>query len=125
MAQGNVGAGAPPNGLVLDNGFVTWHSDGTEITNSGKPPITSSFCMGVWKQTGRATFKLNHWALSWQPDGTTFLGPTNIHEEVTVDRSGNRFDGFFVIDQYDPNGAISATMPRVTGTVSGTRITAD
>lgn len=124
-AQGNVGAGAPPNGLVLDTGFVTWHSDGTELTNSGKPPITSSFCMGVWKQVGHSTYKLNHWALSWTADGATFIGPTNIREEVTINRGATHYVGSFTIDQFDPAGAPIATMPRVSGTVSAVRITAD
>src|SRR5436190_19053471 len=54
-----------PDGTVIDAGYATWHADGTEIMNSGRPPITSSFCMGVWKQVGRSTFRLNHVALSW------------------------------------------------------------
>src|SRR5262245_23104935 len=35
-----------PDGTVIDAGYATWHADGTEIMNSGRPPITSSFCMG-------------------------------------------------------------------------------
>src|SRR5262249_45668976 len=38
-------------GDTVDAGYVTWHSDGTELMNSGRPPMTGSFCMGVWKQT--------------------------------------------------------------------------
>ena len=46
----------------FDAGYVQWHSDGTELMNSGRAPTTGSFCMGVWKQTGRSTYKLNHFA---------------------------------------------------------------
>ncbi|HET7131791.1 MAG TPA: hypothetical protein VFJ95_06060, partial [Gammaproteobacteria bacterium] len=67
-----------PDGTVLDDGYATWHADGTELMNSSRPPVTSSFCMGVWKKTGRSTFQLNHIALSWDPTGTTFVGPANI-----------------------------------------------
>src|ERR1700689_644346 len=32
----------------IDTGFAVWHSDGTEIMNSGdRPPMTSNFCLGV------------------------------------------------------------------------------
>ena len=37
-AEGNTGSGAPPDGTPIDNAFVQWHSDGTEIMNSGRPP---------------------------------------------------------------------------------------
>jgi hypothetical protein len=34
-----------PNGAVVDDGYAQWHSDGTEIQNSGlHAPITSNFC---------------------------------------------------------------------------------
>ena len=72
-AKGNTGANAPPNalplpdGALVDAGFVTWHDDGTELMNSGRAPASGSFCMGVWKQVGALTYKLNHWALSWIP----------------------------------------------------------
>ena len=59
-AQGNeVG---PPDGAPIDNALVTWHSDGTELMNSARPPQDGNFCMGVWKRTGRYTYKLNHFA---------------------------------------------------------------
>ena len=68
------------DGTVFDDGYVTWHSDGTELMNSGRPPMTGNFCMGAWKQTGRSTYKLNHYALSWDPTGTTLIGPANLRE---------------------------------------------
>jgi hypothetical protein len=45
-------------------GFSQWHSDGTEILNSSRPPATSNFCLGVWEKTGPFAYKLNHFALS-------------------------------------------------------------
>ena len=125
----------PPDGALLDAGFVQWHSDGTEIMNSGRDPASGSFCLGVWKSTGPSSYKLNHFALSWdatgksctlpqQPDATgCFEGPTNIREEVTVDHSGNHYDGTVTIDQYDPTEM--HLLFELKGTVSGDRITAD
>lgn len=118
----------------FDAGYVQWHSDGTELTNSGRAPTTGSFCMGVWKQTGRFTYKLNHFALSWAFDasapstgpgtgGADFVGPANIREEIIVDKSGNSYQGNFILIQYEPDGTTVAAT--ITGTVSATRITAD
>jgi len=111
------------DGTVLDAGFVTWHSDGTEIMNSGRPPMTGSFCMGVWEKIGRSTYKLNHFALSWNPAGTSLIGPTNIKEEIVLDQSENSYSGTFTIDQYDNDGNILP--PRIYGEVSAQRITVD
>jgi hypothetical protein len=108
------GTAGVPDGTVLDDGYATWHSDGTELMNSSRAPMTSNFCMGAWKQIGRSTFKLNHFALSWDPTGSTFIGPTNIRETVTVDASGNSYHGSFTITQYDVDGTT------VTGGASGT-----
>ena len=119
VSEGNDGI---PDNTVLDQGYAMWHADGTEMINSGKPPITSSFCMGVWKPTGLFTYKLNHVALSWDPSGTTFVGPASIREEVTLDHSGDSYSGTFTIDQFDTNGNVIA---HVQGTVNATRITAD
>src|SRR5260221_14560101 len=47
------GTGFIPDGTVVDMGFSQWHSDGTEILNSSRPPATSNFCLGVWAKTGR------------------------------------------------------------------------
>jgi hypothetical protein len=118
----------------FDAGYVQWHSDGTELMNSGRAPTTGSFCMGVWKQTGRSTFKLNHFGLSWAFDASTpstgpgtggadFVGPANIREEIIVDRSGNSYRGNFILIQYEPDGTTVAAT--ITGTVTATRITAD
>ncbi|HUN76933.1 MAG TPA: hypothetical protein VMU40_20660 [Steroidobacteraceae bacterium] len=156
-AEGDVGPGAPPNALPLPNGtpvdagFVTWHDDGTELMNSGRTPASGSFCMGVWRQIGFSTYKLNHWALSWIPDyqpGVTdswaqipggldelfqAFGPTNIEETISITDGGNAYKGMFRLTQYvnngtktpinDTNGAPVAFV--IVGTVSATRITVD
>lgn len=112
-----------PDGTVIDAGFVTWHSDGTELTNSSRPPITGNFCMGAWKQSG-SYYRLNHYGLSWDLTGTVFIGPANIREQVRVDRfSHDHYAGTFTIDQYAPDG--STLLVHIGGTVAALRITAD
>jgi len=122
----------PPLG-PFDAGYVQWHRIGTELMNSGRAPTTGSFCMGVWKRIGHSTYKLNHVALSWAFDanpgtgpgtgGADFVGPANIREEVTVDHSGNSYQGTFTLVQYEPDG--TTVIATIIGTVTATRITAD
>ena len=110
------------DGTVIDDGYATWHADGTEIINSSRPPISGNFCMGVWKRVGRSTYKLNHFAMGWDPSGTNFIGPTNLKERVVLDRGHNSYAGTFTVDQYDTNGNVLA---HVEGQVTGQRITVD
>ena len=112
-----------PDGTVLDQGFTTWHADGTEIMNSGRAPMTQSFCMGVWTRTGPQTYRLNHWAMSWDPTGKTFIGPTNIREYVTLGRGGSSYSGSFTLTQYAPDG--KTNLRQVQGSVTATRVTPD
>jgi hypothetical protein len=119
VSKGNSGI---PDDAVLDSGYATWHSDGTEIMNSSRPPKSGSFCMGVWKKTGRSTYHLNHVALSWDPTGNTFVGPARIREDVRVGRGGDTYTGTFAIDQYDPAGTL---LVHLTGDIVAHRITAD
>jgi len=133
IAKGNNPPG-PPGGAIVDAGYVTWHSDGTELMNSGRAPTTGDFCMGVWKQVKHSTFKLNHFALAWAfglntpvtgpgTGGADFVGPANIREEVTLDSSGNSYEGTFTLVQYAPDR--TTVLATVTGTVTATRITVD
>jgi hypothetical protein len=111
-------------GTEFDAGYQQWHSDGTEMLNSGgRPPATSSFCMGVWSQIGLRTFKLNHFAISWNGTRT---GPTSIVEEVTVAPNGKTFSGNFTITDYletdMPSGSSISVQDTITGTITGTRM---
>ncbi len=116
-AEGDQGI---PDGTVLDQGFATWQADGTEIMNSGRAPMTQSFCMGAWTRTGSQTYRLNHWALSWNPTGKTFIGPTNIREYVRLNPSGNSYSGNFILVQYAPDG--KTQLGQVLGNVAATRV---
>ena len=120
VAQGNK---TIPDGVTLDQGFTVWHADGTEIMNSGKPPSSGSFCLGVWVQTGVRSYKLNHWALNWNDAGTIFLGPVNIQEKIKLDADGDSYSGSFTLTQYSPDG--HTPLGGVKGIVSATRVRAD
>ena len=115
------GTGFIPDGTVVDMGFSQWHSDGTEILNSSRPPATSNFCLGVWAKTGPSTYKLNHFALSSDLNGN-MIGPANIREDVTLDAYGTSYSGIFSISQYDTSGNL---LVHIVGDVKATRITVD
>lgn len=109
-----------PDGAEVDAGYSQWHSDGTEIMNSGgRAPDTGDFCLGVWEKIGDCTYKLNHFAAAWDPVAGKLIGPGNIREEVKVSKDGKEFSGWFTIDQYDELGN---SLAHVQGSISGTRI---
>jgi hypothetical protein len=46
-------------GGLFDDSYAQWHSDGTEIMNSGvHSPAYGNFCMGAWTKTGPSTYTL-------------------------------------------------------------------
>jgi hypothetical protein len=124
VSQGNTGHNPSiPDGAVIDWGFNQWHSDGTELLNSGGHAAnTGNFCMGVWGQTGFLTFELNHFALSYDSTSGALANVVNIREQATLSPSGDSYGGTFTIDVYDPNGS---HVDHVAGTITGTRVTVD
>ncbi len=121
-----------PDGAPLDMGYAQWHSDKTEIMNSSRDPVTGNFCLGVYQASGKRSFKLNHFALSWDdtkmfctptaPATNCFVGPANIREQVTLNGQGDGYTGTVSIEQFHPDGTHFFTL---TGTVEGHRIRAD
>ena len=113
---------------VIDNAVSVWHTDGTEIMNSGRAAQDGNFCLGVWERTGRRTYLLNH--IPW---GGNVYDPTappdvigqpqagvQIIENVTVSPDGKSFSGTFTLTAYNTSGNVYASF---TGTLSGKRIT--
>ncbi|MGH9408419.1 MAG: hypothetical protein ACRD1V_03100 [Vicinamibacterales bacterium] len=128
---GNTALGIP-DGAPLDMGYTAWHSDGTEIMNSSRDPVTGNFCLGAWDEEGHRSYKLNHFAIAWDNTGTfctpvapatnCLVGPANIREHVTVDPHGDTYSGTVTIDQYDNHQNL---IMHLTGKVSARRITAN
>jgi hypothetical protein len=109
-----------PNGTQVDWGYTEWHSDGTEITNSGgHSPASGNFCLGVWRQTGPNTYHLKHYPLAYDPATGLLANKIVLTEDVTVDSSGDNFSGAFTTDVYDANGKF---LVEAHGTVTGHRI---
>ena len=120
-----------PNGtpVVVDDGYAQWHSDGTEIQNSGlHAPITSAFCLGVWKRFG-SKYKLNHFPLAWDSNG---LNPANaiwLTETVWL-TDQNHMAGTFTIKVYpwtttDSLNVSGPAVATIKGTLTATRVTVD
>jgi len=118
---------APPKGAPVDAGYSEWHSDGTEIMNSGgHAPSTSSFCLGVWEKTALRKYALNHFAIAWDPTKVTaetpqgvIVGPVSIRENVTLAENGESFTGRFTINQYDESDHL---LFHLQGSITATRI---
>jgi hypothetical protein len=117
-----------PDGTLLDFGITAWHSDGTELMNSGgRNPVDGDFCQGVWTQVGPSTFRLTHMPLAW--GGGSYIGPAKLRMVVTVDNTNNHFNGGFVLTQYAASptqgNEFDESVPVVTltGTISAKRIT--
>src|SRR5215469_17690165 len=117
-----------PDGTLIDFGTAAWHADGTELQMSGiRNPSDGDVCQGVWRQVGDGTFVLNHYALAWT--NGTYTGPVNIRAQVTVDRSGNHYSGWFATVVYLATPAQghefdqSTILASITGTFTATRVT--
>jgi hypothetical protein len=124
ISQGNLSHNPPiPDNALIDFGYSQWHSDGTEIMNSGgRAPATQNFCLGVWGRTGFLTYELNHFALSYDAVTGAMNANVNIREEVTLSPSGDKYTGTFTIDVFDPHGN---HVDHLGGDITATRLTVD
>jgi hypothetical protein len=112
-----------PDGALLDFGYSQWHSDGTEILNSGgHAPATGNFCLGVWGRTGYLTYELNHFPISYDATTGQIASFINLREQDTLSPSGDSYTGTFTLDVYDPNGN---QVDHLVGTVLAARLTVD
>ena len=107
-----------------DFGYQQWHSDGTELMNSGgRAPASENFCMGVWRQAGPSRYHLNHYALSYDPSSGSINARVIIKEDVTLNPTGNSYAGSFTLDVYDPSG--TTQVAHQNGQVTAQRIRAN
>ncbi len=115
------GSDGIPDGTEVDAGYAQWHSDGTEINNSGlRAPMTGNVCLGEWIRTGARTYQLNHFGISYDSTGLNLVGPARIQQWLTINPEGNATSGKFTIDQWDESGNLLA---HVQGNLTGTRVT--
>jgi hypothetical protein len=118
----------PPDGAPIDNALVAWHSDGTELMNSFRPPQDGQWCMGIWKKTGKNTYVLNH--IPWFGNDTSGgpsgignpQGPARFLEKISVSPDGKSYTGTFTLDAYDTAGNQVA---HIIGVINATRVTID
>ena len=122
IAEGNTGAGLPPDGATVDNGLSVWHSDKTEETLDSRPPQTGDVCFGIWQKVGEGEYQLNHFGISFDPatDANNPQGYVNIRQHVWLSSDGKHFKGTFSIRQYDQSGGL---LVEIKGVSHGTRIT--
>jgi hypothetical protein len=136
MVSDGIAPNPVPEGAPVDFGTTQWHDDGTELmVSGGRAPSTGDVCMGVWEKIGPRTYKLKHLALAWVssdtppsmggpgPSPAQFLGPAIIQEVIVLDKSRASYSGTFTLDQY--NADESVLLVHVSGSVTGTRVTAD
>jgi hypothetical protein len=124
LSMGNTSHNPPiPDGAMIDFGYNQWHSDGTEILNSGaRAPAQENFCLGVWQKTGHSTYTLNHFALNYDAATGMLIGKISIVETVTLSPGGSSYSGTFVYTVFDTKGNKT---DRLTGQVTAERITVD
>jgi hypothetical protein len=112
-----------PDGAMIDFGYTQWHSDGTEILNSGgHAPATGNFCLGVWGQTGFLTFELNHFPIAYDATTGAIANYIQLQEQDTLSPSGDSYTGTFTLNIFDTKGN---QVDHLTGTVVATRLTVD
>jgi hypothetical protein len=125
ISQGNGTHNPPiPDSAVIDFGYTQWHSDGTELMNSGgHTPASGNFCMGTFVRSGFFSYELNHFALGYDATTGGLAAKFDIRVLATLDPSGNEFTGTFTIDAYDPN--TGQKVDHLAGIVSAVRVTVD
>lgn len=89
-------------GQLFDEGFDTFHSDGTELLITEDNPITENVCPGVWEQTGPATINVTHPSWYFDTNGN-LLGRVIIYETLSLD-CDDTFHGTSSEDVYDLQG---------------------
>lgn len=108
-------------GVVVDEGFDQFHSDGLEILNDTAPPPTGNVCLGVYEKTEAHSIHLKHPSWIFDTDNATLIGKATILEDITVDKHGHTFTGTFTVkltDLFD-----NPIAPDITGELAGNRST--
>jgi hypothetical protein len=122
--------GKPPASLRLQPPYLMQaaYRPARLVLASDKDPAGAAI-VGLWavtftvgEKTGHSSYKLNHVALSYDAATGALNGIVSVREWVTVDHTGNNYQGNFTIDVVDPN---KNPVGHVAGEITGERITAD
>ena len=109
------------DGAVVNLGFNTWHSDGTEWALDQGPPVSGQVCPGVWEKIGNRTYATVHPAFNYDATNTYVVGILIERLNVTISSDANSYAGTFTWDSFDLEGNLLPGT-RVVGTITGTRI---
>jgi hypothetical protein len=112
-------------GVFFDWAYNQFHSDGTEMMNSGSLG-SSAFCMGVWKRTAHLQYEVTHFPIPYDTTEAppVLVGIVDLCEKITLSRDHNSFTGTFTQSTYDKVGNLLGGLI-ITGKLEGRRITVD
>lgn len=105
-----------PDGARTQAPFVaveTFHADGTfmETSLTDYLPPQGPPGQGVWERTGEREFALTIYGVTvGDVVNPQFQGTYKVRSKLKLDRAGEEFSGPFVIEIYDPAGALAATL---------------
>jgi hypothetical protein len=112
-------------GAVVNVGFNTWRSDGTEwALDGGVLPAGGNVCPGVWERIGHRSYRTVHPAFNYDASNTHVVGIFIERLKITISPDGNSYQGDFTWDSYDLQGNLLSDSS-VAGKVMGTRIQVD
>lgn len=103
----------------------TFHSDGTfletSLTDFSPPAGTAG--QGVWAKTGTREFALTFYGVTiGDVTSPQLQGTYKVRSKLTLSLTGDEFEGPFLIEIYDPSGALVFT---IEGTAQGRRARLD
>ena len=114
-----VGPGSPTEFRTL----VTYAAGGGLMATDPvvPPPFHASTVHGTWERTGGHQFTYTFLSLLYSPTGS-FVGTLKVRETITVDKSGDQYDGTSSIEVFDPFGNVVPGFSSCGGISHGTRI---
>jgi hypothetical protein len=104
-------------GTVYGDGFIQWHSDGTEWENIDFPVLGGNICLGSWKVVGEDRVYRYH--VGWLYTDGMLSGHFIETETDVLSRDGNSYAGNNDTKFYQLDGTM---FREVVGTSAATRI---
>ena len=113
-----VGPGSPTEFKTL----VTYAAGGSLMATAPvvPAPLHASTVHGTWERTGGHEFTYTFLSLLYNPTGH-FVGTLKVRETLTLDTSGDQYDGISNVEFFDPLGNLVPAFSTC-GIAHGTRI---